>query len=212
MVEQYTGRIIVIGDARTGKSSLIRRYFNNEFKRDEKSTIGVDFRMISKTIDDKYEIKLQVWDTAGQERFNSIIEHFFRDTTCVVLVYDITNGFSLESIRKWIKRVRDIEEPGMLYLIGNKSDLDRFRDVTTDDGLLLSKKIDARFFETSAKINYDSCVNRMFDSIIADVYNIIKYNPDQLEKYHIKKSKKVEQKIEIKSYIENKKNKCCKIM
>ena len=61
MVEHYTGRVIVIGDVRTGKSSLLRRYFNNEFKRDEKSTIGVDFRMINKNIDNKYDIKLQIW-------------------------------------------------------------------------------------------------------------------------------------------------------
>lgn len=83
MEQSYTGRIIVVGDSRAGKSSIIRRYFRNEFTRDEVSTIGVDLRMINKKIENKYQIKLQVWDTSGQERFNSIIEHFFRDTTCV---------------------------------------------------------------------------------------------------------------------------------
>lgn len=212
MVEHYTGRVIVIGDARTGKSSLLRRYFTNEFKRNEISTIGVDFRMINKKIDNKYDIKLQVWDTAGQERFNSIIEHFFRDTTCVVLVYDITNDITLESVEKWIERVRNVDEPGMLYLIGNKSDLDRFREVTLENGSLLAQKLKARFFETSAKSNIDSCVNRMFDAIVADVYNIIKYNPEQLDKYHIKRSDERSRGIPITSYVREHGKRCCTIM
>lgn len=212
MIEHYTGRVIVIGDSRTGKSSLLRRYFTNEFKRNEKSTIGVDFRMINKKIDNKYDIKLQIWDTAGQERFNSIIEHFFRDTTCVVLVYDITNTTSLESVEKWIERVRNVDEPGMLYLIGNKCDLDKFREVTIENGFLLAQKINARFFETSAKSNIDSCVNRMFDAIVADVYNIIKYNSEQLDKYHIKKSDERSHGIPIASYVKDRSRKCCTIM
>lgn len=212
MIENYTGRVIVIGDARTGKSSLMRRYFSNEFKRDETSTIGVDFRMINKIIDNKYHIKLQVWDTAGQERFNSIIEHFFRDTTCVVLVYDITNKISLESVERWVEKVRNVDEPGMLYLIGNKSDLDKFREISLEDGAKLAQKIGARYFETSAKSNIDSCVNRMFDAIVADVYNIIKYNSEQLDKYHIKKSDPRSHGIPVQSYVREKSKKCCTIM
>lgn len=215
MIEHYIGRVIIIGDARTGKSSLIRRYFANEFKIYEKSTIGVDYRMIHKNFDNKYDIKLQVWDTAGQERFNSIIENFFRDVTCVVLVYDITKISSLENIEKWIEKIRNIDEPSILYLIGNKSDLDIFRKVTIEDGKLLAEKINARFFETSAKNNIDLCVNRMFASIVADIYNIIKYNPEQLDKYHIKKINKQNSKNSknpIKLYNKENSKKCCTIM
>lgn len=212
MIEHYIGRIIIIGDARTGKSSLIRRYFANEFKKYEKSTIGVDYRTINKNFDNKYNIKLQVWDTAGQERFNSIIEHFFRDITCVVLVYDITKTISLNNIEKWIEKIRNIDEPSILYLIGNKSDLDIFRKVTIEDGKLLAEKINARFFETSAKNNINLCVNNMFDSIIADIYNVIKYNPEQLDKYHIKNINKQNSKNSIKLYNKENSKKCCTIM
>jgi small GTP-binding protein len=212
MVDTYTGKIIVIGDTGTGKSSLLRRYFSNDFYRNEKSTIGVDFKIINKKIDDKYNIKLHVWDTSGQERFNSIIEQFFRNTTCVILVYDITNDISLESIDKWVEKVKKNDEPGFIYLIGNKIDMERFREVKVGDASFLANKLNARFFETSAKTNIDSCVNKMFDSIVSDVYNIIKYNPDKLDKYHIKKTVEEKKEISILSYVKKSSKKCCIIM
>ena len=128
------------------------------------------------------------------------------------MVYDISNSCSIESVEKWIEKVRNVDEPGMLYLIGNKSDLEQFREVTLEDGSLLAQRIKASFFETSAKSNIDSCVNRMFDAIIADVYNIIKYNPEQLDKYHIKRSDERSRGIPISAYVRTQSRKCCTIM
>lgn len=208
-MQHYMGRTIVVGDARTGKSSLLYRYAQNNFLSNRESTLGIDLHVKEREIDNKYSIKVQIWDTAGQERFNAIIEHYFRDVTCAVLVYDISNKDSMNHIEEWISKIQNVDQPGIFYLIGNKSDLVKEREVTYEEGLELSKKINARFFETSAKNNAEQCVNKMFDSIFADMYNVIKYNPEQLEKYHIKLRGEIGGGIPIAEYVKERGKSCC---
>ena len=70
-------KLIVIGDMKTGKSSLRMRFAENLFHPKLMSTIGIDFSV--KTIE-LYEkkIKVQVWDTAGQERYRPLAAPFYR--------------------------------------------------------------------------------------------------------------------------------------
>ena len=53
--------------------------------------------------DKTYE--LQIWDTAGQEKFRSITPLYFRDANGIILVYDVTNPVSFNSLRDWIKLI-----------------------------------------------------------------------------------------------------------
>lgn len=57
-------KIVILGDSTVGKSSLLRRFTQNKFKSDCKTTIGVDFNIKNVEIDGK-TIKAQIWDTAG---------------------------------------------------------------------------------------------------------------------------------------------------
>ena len=55
---------MLIGDTSCGKSQLLSRFTKNQFDKDSKATIGVEFA--TKTIySNNYSIKAQVWDTAG---------------------------------------------------------------------------------------------------------------------------------------------------
>ncbi|KAJ8003299.1 hypothetical protein DPEC_G00167980 [Dallia pectoralis] len=60
-------RIVLAGDAGSGKSSFLLRLTLNEFKGDIQTTLGVDFQ-IKKMLVDGEKTNLQIWDTAGQER------------------------------------------------------------------------------------------------------------------------------------------------
>ena len=64
----YLFKILLIGDAAVGKSSLLMRYTDNKFPDNYMATIGIDFRIKSFTLNGQI-IKLQIWDTAGQDRF-----------------------------------------------------------------------------------------------------------------------------------------------
>ena len=60
-------KILIVGDAKTGKSCLLQRFVNDSFSENYISTIGIDFMVKTVTLAGN-TLKLQIWDTAGQER------------------------------------------------------------------------------------------------------------------------------------------------
>lgn len=63
----YLFKVVLIGDSGVGKTNLLGRFARNEFTKDSKSTIGVEFATRSIRVEGKV-VKAQIWDTAGQER------------------------------------------------------------------------------------------------------------------------------------------------
>ncbi len=124
------------------------------------ATIGIDFLSKTMYLDDR-TVRLQLWDTAGQERFRSLIPSYIRDSSVAVVVYDITNKTSFQNCDKWIEDVR--AERGtevVVMLVGNKTDLNDKRQVTTEEGEAKAKKLNVLFIETSAKSNHN--IKQMF--------------------------------------------------
>ena len=107
-------RFIILGDAGVGKTALMNQYTHSRFTKKYKATIGADFMSKDFNIEDK-EITLQIWDTAGQERFDSLGVAFYRGADAVMLVYDITNKDSFQSIEKWRKKFLEQRQHSMLY-------------------------------------------------------------------------------------------------
>ena len=116
-------KIIVIGNSGVGKTNIIKRFKNDDFEMNSRSTVGFEFISKDIIIQDK-KIKLQIWDTAGQERYKSITSSFFRGCHGIVAVFDLTNLKSFESIDQWVKDAREISGSEIsIFLVGNKSDL-----------------------------------------------------------------------------------------
>jgi len=101
-------------------------------------------------------VRLQLWDTAGQERFRSLIPSYIRDSSVAVVVYDITSQKSFQQTRKWVDDVRgERGEDVIIVLVGNKTDLNDKREVTTAQGEEEAKKHNLMFIETSAKVGHN---------------------------------------------------------
>jgi small GTP-binding protein len=73
----FSVQVIVVGDLGVGKTSFIKRYVDNTFSREYKSTIGVDFATKLIQISEDKVVRLQLWDIAGQERYGSMTRVFF---------------------------------------------------------------------------------------------------------------------------------------
>jgi len=119
------------------------------------ATIGIDFLSKTMYLEDR-TVRLQLWDTAGQERFRSLIPSYIRDSSVAVVVYDISNAKSFAQTRKWVDDVRG--ERGsdvIIVLVGNKTDLNDKREVTTAQGEEEAKKNGLMFIETSAKAGHN---------------------------------------------------------
>ena len=154
-------KIIFVGDAATGKTSIINRIIDNPFNDTYEVSIGIDF--MSKNIRFRGQnIKIQIWDSAGQEKYKGLIPSFVRNSSIVFIVYDISKRSSFDNIPNWISFVKNIEKTTMI-LCGNKTDLER--EVEKNEGQDLAKKEGLLFFECSAKTNEN--IKNMFYSSIA---------------------------------------------
>ncbi|MFW9826649.1 MAG: Rab family GTPase [Candidatus Thorarchaeota archaeon] len=147
----YTFKVLMLGDASVGKTSLTIRYISGLFKEDLRLTIGVDF--YSKTINFKdLKVKLQIWDFGGEERFRFLLSQYSKGANGAFFLYDITNLRSIEHLPDWTQVIREYAGNIPIMLVGSKVDLHEFRVVTRDDGILAAKKYNlASFVELSSK-------------------------------------------------------------
>jgi len=162
-------KLLMIGDSGVGKTCLLLRYANDSFSPTFITTIGIDFKIKNIEIDDK-RVKLQIWDTAGQERFRTITTSYFRGAQGIVLVYDVTDRRSFESIRNWISQIQQHADVHVnKILVGNKCDMLDEKVVSTEEGAKLASEFGMEFWETSAK--NDVNVEQSFHSIAKSVKN-----------------------------------------
>ena len=148
---QYIFKLILIGNSGVGKSSILNRYMNKTFEESYKCTIGVDFLMKSIEINGK-TVKLQLWDTAGQEKYKSMVASYYRGANVALVVFDITNRESFDSLPLWIENYyKNGPEQKNIILIGNKKDMIEERQVTQEEAELFSQTNNMIYFETSAK-------------------------------------------------------------
>ena len=96
---------MLIGDSGVGKSCLLLRFADDTWMDSYISTIGVDFKIRTIELDGK-TIKLQIWDTAGQERFRTISSTYYRGAHGIIVVYDVTNQHSFNSVNDVRARMR----------------------------------------------------------------------------------------------------------
>ena len=95
---------LIIWDTGVGKSCLMRRVQDNEFKQEHQITIGVEFGSFVCSIEGRV-CKFQIWDTAGQESFKSVTRIFYRGAHVVFLTYDITRDETFVNAIDWLKEV-----------------------------------------------------------------------------------------------------------
>ena len=153
-------KVIFIGDANTGKTSILNRIIDNPFNDTYEVSIGIDF--MSKNIRFRGQnIKIQIWDSAGQEKYKGLIPSYVRNSSIVFIVYDINNRSSFDNVSNWINFVKNIEKTTMV-LCGNKIDLNR--EVETKEGEEIAEREGIKFFECSAKTN-DNIKNMFYASI-----------------------------------------------
>jgi len=172
-------KTICIGDSNVGKSSIVSRYVDDHLINSQHiPTIGVDFRIKTFSRNGKV-VKLQIWDTAGQERFRSIAASYYRGASGIMMVFDLSDPASLESLAEtWAKDVRAYaKHKPRILLVGNKSDLKvasdtaiRVRVLAEDLCQRLEYEGTVDFIETSAKSgeNITDAFERLVDSMMVE--------------------------------------------
>ena len=203
-------KLVLIGDSGVGKTNILSRYNNNEFSLATQPTVGVEFgnKVIKK---ENKSIKLQLWDTAGQERYKAITNAFYKGSKGAFVVYDITRKSTFLNIDNWIGELKtNGSDDILIILVGNKTDLEDKREVSTDDGEKKAKQYGIAFCETSALQgkNIEHAFNILIDEIILEIDNAKEKEMKNNKNNNKKKSKGI--MLNTNNDKNHKKKKCCK--
>jgi Ras-related protein Rab-35 len=155
-------KVVVVGAAGVGKTSIIRRFCQNSFLEGYKTTIGSDFYV--KKIDlDCALVNLSVWDLAGEERFKFVLPTFCKGAQGGLIVFDLSRRRSYISVTTYIELLWQIVGQIPAVLIGNKSDLVDQRAVTLEEAQKYAGQCNMSYYETSAKDNIN--VQKIFEEL-----------------------------------------------
>lgn len=119
-----TLKILTLGDASVGKTSVLLRFAENDFPTATMPTIGIEYKTKTITLENR-EVKLQVWDTAGQERYHKTLANtFYRRANGILLVFDLSDRSTFNHVENWMKQIKNkADEKVAILLVGNKMDL-----------------------------------------------------------------------------------------
>ncbi|KAK4766192.1 hypothetical protein SAY87_007834 [Trapa incisa] len=200
----YAFKILLIGDAGVGKSSLLLSFISDSvLHHDVSPTIGVDFKIKTMTAGGK-KLKLTIWDTAGQERFGIVTSSYYRGAHGIILVYDVTRRETFTNLSNiWAKEVElhSTDQDCVKLLVGNKVDRESERAVTREEGMDLAAKYKCSFLECSARTMEN--VHQCFKELICKMVEL----PNLLEKGSVATKMQILKQKEAQH--ENSRGDCC---
>lgn len=89
--------------------------------------------------------------SALQERFRSVTQSYYRGAAAALLVFDISNRSSYNSLSTWLTDARSLAQPSIvIYLVGTKADLEDRREVSFMEASQFALENDLKYLETSA--------------------------------------------------------------
>jgi small GTP-binding protein len=174
--EGLTVRVVLIGDTQVGKTSLIHRFVRSSFDRQTKGTIGAVFHTYEQTWNGR-QVIMQIWDTAGQEKYRSLGPIYYRNSAAGIAVFDMTSPETLPGLEKWIVEFRKYTESPLLFIVGNKTDIEGEQKVTREEANSFATAQGATVFFTSAKTGDN--VKELFDGVFNQLAEAGKISGDE---------------------------------
>ena len=148
-------RVVLLGEATVGKTSLLRRYTENVFEEEYKKTLGTTFA--TKEVEVKDEagdtrgVKLSIWDMGGQSTYRELRRQYMKGSSAAIIVYDVTKPESFMAMNNWFESFREVCPDAPIFICANKVDLADKRMVPQEPGMMLRDWFQSEYYETSAK-------------------------------------------------------------
>ena len=140
-------KCILLGHSQVGKTTFFNKIINN-LKKNYLSTIGMEIINISAKVYDE-EISIKLEDTAGQERYRSIAKNFIKNADGILLMFDVTNAESFNSVDYWVKSIKENNQNHIIILVGNKIDLTEKRLITKSEAKKKADQYNIKYYELS---------------------------------------------------------------
>jgi len=146
-------KVLVLGDAGTGKTALVKRFVDGpKAKLDTYCpTVGVDFFVKPATFQGR-EIRLNVWDVSGSPEFFDVRSEFYKETHACLLVYDVTSRQTYEALDAvWLREAARCGGGELIFVVvGTKIDQERNRAIATRQAKEWAGAEGFKYFEVSA--------------------------------------------------------------
>lgn len=148
-------RVVLLGEATVGKTSLLRRFTENVFNEEYKQTIGTTFASKDVAVigedGTKRNVRLVIWDMGGQATYRELRRQFMKGASAAIIAYDVTRPETFMSCNNWFEAFRETCPDAAVIVAANKVDLEEERIVPVEPGWMLRDWFQADYYETSAK-------------------------------------------------------------
>ena len=201
-INKYEFKIVTLGDPGVGKTSIFRRFVEDNFDPNQLSTLGINLSTKILKIKNK-ELVLKLIDTGGQEKYRAIAASYFRRADVILFVFDLNNSGSFESIQYWLDFFEENNTGTNIknkFLIGNKNDLEQKVDQDLIDKL--TEKNNILYMSTSAKTKHQ--IEQLFEYIGGELCKLLENNTKNNNG-----KKKSTGKVLSKTNMKKDKKKCC---
>jgi GTPase SAR1 family protein len=117
-------------------------------------------------------VELHIIDSAGQEAYLENSKKLWGGAAFTVYVYDVCDENTYGAVETWIREAKAVTGGGPGLLLGNKTDLEKLRRVSPEQGTAMAEKYGLKFFEVSAKTGLN--LEEAFGDLAATFHS--KYN------------------------------------
>lgn len=167
MIEDKQYKIVMLGSGAVGKSAITVQMVSGHFLSSYDPTIEDSYRTTINV--NNQDIILNILDTAGQEEFYALRDQYMRSGDGYIIVFSITSVTSfleVNAIKEQLNIVLDADNNTLIpiILVGNKCDLEEYRQVQSSDAQRLAEEWRVKYFETSAKNKTN--INRIFEELV----------------------------------------------
>jgi small GTP-binding protein len=157
-------KVVVIGDATVGKTSLLQRLISGTFQSRYIPTVVTGHG----TWVSEFEVVLQIWDTAGQERYRSLGDIFYQNAEAAIVVFDRTNTDSINSLKYWVDQFQAVAgKSPFIAVVASKSDIEVDSDPMR---LAVTWAVENQFLFVDTSALTGSGVRELFELVAAAVH------------------------------------------
>ncbi|MEL6557849.1 MAG: COR domain-containing protein [Bacteroidota bacterium] len=124
-------KVILIGDPKAGKTSLLKKLKDDDFNENEPQTDGINIEDIvfeSCATFEEYKalhgLTAHFWDFGGQEIMNATHQFFLTNRSVYILVLDARKDSNVSTqVRQWVKRIKNTSGNSSIIVVANQIDV-----------------------------------------------------------------------------------------
>lgn len=162
----YLLKIVTVGAASVGKTSIIIRYSTGSFREHYSPTLGVGFAYKKMQVDEN-SVNLQIWDLGSQDFLERTRANYYLGAQGVIFMYDVTSWESFNEVIEWKNEVNRNLDDYTAILVANKTDLIMERVISLEEGQRVADQFGIPHIEVSVRL--DKNVNDAFGTLARNI-------------------------------------------